>query len=181
MHKRNRPSRRGIVIELEIKGETWHRVESLADSGPDDRHFVVSTNESGVTTLQFGDGEHGARLPSAPDGVVAAYRESKRFVAVLQQQGRVIVDRDWPESGSAANCLCGLFRGVVTDDVDPTSESRVKVRVSAVLGNQSVWALPCRPVGGAAVPAVGASVWVAFESGDPARPVWIGVTGGGAP
>jgi hypothetical protein len=177
MHKRKRPSRSGIVIELEINGETWHRVGSLADSGPDDRHFVGSTNESGATTLQFGDGEQGARLPAAADRVVAAYQSSNRFVAVVQEQGRVIVDRDWHESGPDANRVCGLYRGVVTNDVDPMSQSRVEVQVSAVLGNQSVWALPCRPVGGSAVPAVGASVWVAFERCDAARPVWMGIAG----
>jgi hypothetical protein len=177
MHKRKQPLRSGIAIELQIDGETWHRVESFADSGPDDRDFVLSTDESGATTLQFGDGEHGARLPGAADQVVAVYRSSKRFVAVVEEQGRVIVDRDWHESGSAANSLCGLYRGVVTDNVDPAFQARVKVQVSAVFGSQPVWALPCRPVGGAAVPAVGASVWVAFEGCDASLPVWMGITG----
>ena len=176
MQERKRSSRSGIAIELQIDGEAWHRVWSLDDSGPNDRHFVASTDESGATTLQFGDGEHGARLPATADRVVAAYRSSKRFVAVVQQQGRVIMDRDWHEGDSAANRLCGVYRGVVTNDVDPESQSRVQVQVAAVLGSQSVWALPCRPVGGTAVPAVGASVWVAFEGGDPSLPVWMGIT-----
>ena len=43
-------------------------------------------NQSGTTTVRFGDGENGARLPTGADRVVAAYRSSKRFVAVVQQQ-----------------------------------------------------------------------------------------------
>ena len=176
MQERKRPSRSGIAIELQIDGEAWHRVESLDDSGPDDRHFVASIDESGATTLQFGDGKHGARLPATADRVVAAYQSSKRFVAVLEQQGRVIMDSDWHEGGPTADRLCGVYRGVITNDLDPESQSRVKVRVFAIPGSQALWALPCRPVGGAAVPAVGASVWVAFEGGDPSLPVWLGIT-----
>lgn len=177
MPRRKRPTRTGIAVELQIDGEAWHRVGSLDASGPDDRHFVASTDENGATTVRFGDGEHGARLPATADRVVTAYRPAKRFVAVVQQQGRVIVDRDWPDGSPVTDRLCGVYRGVVTNDVDPASQARVQVRVLAVLGSQPLWALPCRPVGGAAVPTVGASVWVAFEGGDPSRPVWMGITG----
>ena len=86
------------------------------------------------------------------------------------------MDSDWHEGGPTADRLCGVYRGVITNDLDPESQSRVKVRVFAIPGSQALWALPCRPVGGAAVPAVGASVWVAFEGGDPSLPVWLGIT-----
>jgi hypothetical protein len=177
MQTRRKRTSSDVAIELQVGGEVWHRVDSLANSGPDDRHFVLTTDESGATTVRFGDGAHGARLPAGADAVVAAYRPSKRFVAVVQQQGRVIVDNDWRESVPAASDrLYGVYRGVVTNNVDPTGQSRVQAEVAEVPENTSLWAMPCRPVGSATVPAVGASVWVAFEAGDPSRPVWMGVS-----
>jgi hypothetical protein len=175
MQTRGRRSGSGIAIELQVGGEVWRRVESLATSGPGDRHFVLSTDETGATTLRFGDGAHGARLPAGPDGVIAAYRPGQRFAAVLQQQGRVIVDSNWREPGTpAADRLYGLYRGVVTDNVDPLGQARVLAQVP-VVGGASRWAMPCRPVAAATLPPIGAAVWVAFEAGDPAQPVWMGV------
>ena len=176
MQKRKKQAPSGIAIDLQIDGEVWHRVASLENSGPEDRHFVVITDENGTTTVRFGDGEHAARLPTGADQVVAAHRSSKRFVAVVEQQGRVIVDKDWSEGGLTTGRFYGVYRGVVTNNVDPTSQLRVQAQVTAVLGNQSLWAMPCRPVGAAAVPAVGAGVWVAFEGGNPSLPVWMGIT-----
>jgi len=71
MHKRTARSRGGITIGLQIDGEAWHRVPSLDNSGPDDRHLVLTMDEKGTTTVHFGDGEHGARLPTRADRLVA--------------------------------------------------------------------------------------------------------------
>jgi len=175
MQKLKRQAPSGIAIELQIDSKVWHRVDSLENSGPEDRHFVAITDENGTTTLRFGDGEHGVRLPTGADRAVAAYQSSKHFVAVTQQQGRVLVDNDFSEGGPTTGRLYGMYRAIVTDNMDPTSQLRVQVQVPEVLGNQPLWAMPCRPVGSAAVPAVGVNVWVAFEGGDPSLPVWMGI------
>lgn len=73
----------------------------------------------------------------------------------------------------------GKYRGEVVDDQDPTRRGRVQVVVPAVLGDEAVWALPCVPfagdgVGFYAIPAVGTGVWVEFEAGNLAYPIWVG-------
>jgi hypothetical protein len=76
--------------------------------------------------------------------------------------------------GQPAARLVGVYSAVVVDNADPQSRKRLKVTVPAVLGAQELWAKSCLPVGAAAVPVAGAQVWVAFEAGDPAAPVWLG-------
>ncbi|MUN07739.1 baseplate assembly protein [Agromyces luteolus] len=74
----------------------------------------------------------------------------------------------------------GKYRGTCVDATDPQAMGRIRVSVPAVLGEvETPWAMPCLPAaagaGGIAwIPSVGASVWVEFEGGDPARPIWVG-------
>ncbi len=75
----------------------------------------------------------------------------------------------------------GKYRGVVTDNADPSSIGRVKAQVPEVFGDTVVtpWATPCAPYTGAGmglhtIPPVGAGVWIEFEAGDPSRPIWSG-------
>jgi hypothetical protein len=73
----------------------------------------------------------------------------------------------------------GKYRGTVEDTDDPTARGRLLVRVPAVLGTQTVWAMPCVPYAGPGVgfyslPPAKAGVWVEFEGGDPSYPVWTG-------
>lgn len=73
----------------------------------------------------------------------------------------------------------GKYRGTVSDNADPTSRGRLKVKVPAILGSLEVWAMPCVPYAGDGVgfyslPAVGVGVWIEFEAGDPSYPVWTG-------
>ena len=42
----------------------------------------------------------------------------------------------------------GKYRGIITDNQDPTNRGRVKVRIPAVLEDQEVWAMPCFPFAG---------------------------------
>jgi hypothetical protein len=52
----------------------WHEVDSLAGRGPHDRVYITGSTADGRTTVTFGDGVHGARLPSGHENVRARYR-----------------------------------------------------------------------------------------------------------
>jgi uncharacterized protein involved in type VI secretion and phage assembly len=73
----------------------------------------------------------------------------------------------------------GKYRGVVKDNNDSTQRGRLQVSVPAVMGDQSVWAMPCVPyagdkVGFFALPENGTGIWVEFEGGNPNFPIWVG-------
>ena len=84
---------------------------------------------------------------------------------------------------AAPTRFLGLYRGTVTQNVDPLMRGRLMVIVPDVLGPvPSSWAEPCAPLAGPTgppmgvymVPPIGAGVWVEFEQGDPTHPVWVG-------
>jgi Type VI secretion system/phage-baseplate injector OB domain len=73
----------------------------------------------------------------------------------------------------------GKYRGLVTDNQDPTGRGQLKVIVPAVMGDEEIWAMPCVPYAGNnmglyAVPEPETGVWVEFEAGDPLYPIWVG-------
>ena len=81
----------------------------------------------------------------------------------------------------AATKTYGKYRGIVTGTDDPNRKGVLRVRVPSVLGDTEVDAEPCFPYGGAdgiafaAIPPVGAGVFVEFVEGDISAPVWVGV------
>ncbi|WP_240957940.1 putative baseplate assembly protein [Streptomyces chilikensis] len=64
----------GPVLEVRVDGILWHEADSLAGRGPDERLYVTGTTSDGRTTITFGDGVNGARLPSGHENVRARYR-----------------------------------------------------------------------------------------------------------
>lgn len=74
----------------------------------------------------------------------------------------------------------GKYRGTVINTIDPERIGRIQVLVPDVSNVMlSSWAMPCLAVGGRqmgmfTVPPLGAAVWVEFERGDPAHPIWVG-------
>lgn len=100
-------------------------------------------------------------------------RHAAAFSSALLQQGRVVIDAEVGEEPTRAPG--GVYQATVLDDADPLLQRRLLVRVLEVSGDESVWAAACLPVPGTGVvPAIGDGVWVAFESSDPTRPVWLG-------
>lgn len=74
----------------------------------------------------------------------------------------------------------GKYRGLVQDVDDPEKLGRVRVSVPDVYhGELSPWALPCVPFSGAShgvvwLPEKDDGVWIEFEKGNPALPIWTG-------
>ena len=74
----------------------------------------------------------------------------------------------------------GKYRGVVSDNGDPSNLGRIRAKVADVFGEEeSGWAMPSVPYAGASVglfliPPTNASVWIEFEHGDPDYPIWTG-------
>ncbi len=52
----------------------WHEVDSFVGLNPAARVFVTRTNDEGKTTLTFGNGREGARLPTGLENVRSVYR-----------------------------------------------------------------------------------------------------------
>jgi len=167
------PRPASLDFTLMFDDREWTAVPDFSQSGPEDRHYQVRVGEDGTVEIAFGDGEHGRRPPTG-HSLRFAYRFGSHYAGVHHQQGRVILDLDHSES--AGRTLCGLHQGRVVDDQDPENRARLRVESPAVTGGQA-WAMPCRSPGTTGLPPIGQSVWLGFEAGDPARPVWLGVVG----
>lgn len=75
----------------------------------------------------------------------------------------------------------GKYRGIVQDVNDSDKLGRVRAYVPEVYGEDviSPWAMPCVSLAGAkhgfvCLPEAQDGVWIEFEAGDPARPIWTG-------
>lgn len=68
------PSGTASTLEVRVDGLLWHEAPRLGELHPEDRAYLVRQADDGSVTLQFGDGEHGSRLPSGQMNVAARYR-----------------------------------------------------------------------------------------------------------
>jgi Baseplate J-like protein len=70
------PNPQGVdsTLAVYVNDVQWHEVDSLAAQGPTDRTFITRTEDDAVTRVLFGNGDHGARLPTGLENVRASYR-----------------------------------------------------------------------------------------------------------
>jgi hypothetical protein len=71
------PTPAGVVSTLAVRVNDvlWYETDTFAGTGPTDRVFVTKTDNEGKTSVIFGTGRQGSRLPSGGDNVRAVYRE----------------------------------------------------------------------------------------------------------
>ncbi|MBZ5506414.1 MAG: putative baseplate assembly protein [Acidobacteriia bacterium] len=62
------------TLKVYVNDIEWHEADTLAGLGPKDRNFISTTDDKGLTTVSFGNGQSGARLPTGVQNVRAVYR-----------------------------------------------------------------------------------------------------------
>jgi hypothetical protein len=62
------------TLVARVNDIAWHETDSFAAAGPRERLFVTRTDDADKTTLVFGNGVHGARLPTGTANIKATYR-----------------------------------------------------------------------------------------------------------
>jgi hypothetical protein len=67
---------RGVdsTLHVRVNDTEWHESNTLADLQPTDRDFITRTDDDDKTTVIFGNGWQGARLPTGAENVKAVYR-----------------------------------------------------------------------------------------------------------
>ena len=68
------PSGTASTLEIRVDGLLWQEAPRFTASAPTERAYTVQLNENGSATVQFGDGNHGTRLPTGSGNVEARYR-----------------------------------------------------------------------------------------------------------
>ena len=69
------PSGALSTLELRVNDLLWREVPTLFGHGPDERIYATRTDDQSRTTVMFGDGRTGARLPTGQENVRAGYRK----------------------------------------------------------------------------------------------------------
>jgi hypothetical protein len=71
------------TLQVRVNDVLWHETPTLYGLGSKDRMYVTRRDDAGTTTVEFGDGMTGARLPSGQMNVRARYRRGLGVVGLL--------------------------------------------------------------------------------------------------
>jgi hypothetical protein len=63
------------TLSIKVGGVGWKARAGLFGAGQQDRIYTTSIDDDHETTVQFGDGSNGARLPTGKANIVARYRQ----------------------------------------------------------------------------------------------------------
>ncbi|MBC9251671.1 putative baseplate assembly protein [Pseudomonas alcaligenes] len=68
------PSGTASSLQVWVDGVLWHEAPQITALGPQDSAYLLRRADDGTTSVQFGDGQTGRRLPSGQMNVEASYR-----------------------------------------------------------------------------------------------------------
>ncbi len=79
------PSGTKSTLEIRVNDILWKNVNTFYGYGPDDRIYVTRIDNEGYTTVIFGDGVTGARLPGGQNNIKAKYRKGLGLDGILKK------------------------------------------------------------------------------------------------
>lgn len=62
------------TLQVRVNDVPWHETDTLVGLLPNDRNFITLTSDDAKTTVVFGNGKQGARLPTGIENITAVYR-----------------------------------------------------------------------------------------------------------
>jgi hypothetical protein len=68
------PSGAQSTLTVTVNEIAWDETDDLSALGPNDHEYTTKTDNSAKTTVIFGNGQHGARVPTGTANVKAVYR-----------------------------------------------------------------------------------------------------------
>lgn len=69
------PAGTETTLAVRVNDVLWSEADNLFALGPNVRKYITKQNDEGKTTVVFGDGEHGSRLPTGAENIKAFYRQ----------------------------------------------------------------------------------------------------------
>ncbi|WP_418276921.1 baseplate J/gp47 family protein [Isoptericola jiangsuensis] len=119
-HVRSTTVPSGAVAALEVRVEdvAWTEVTTLHAAGPHDQVYIVRQDADGGTAVTFGDGVHGARLPSGQENVRATYRVGIGRPGAAEA-GQIVLPVRKPRGIATVTNLAASHDWAAPEDLEP--------------------------------------------------------------
>ena len=78
------PSGSASTLKVYVNEVLWHEVPFFYGHGPTEHIYITRKDDEGRTTIRFGDGITGARLPTGPNNVRVEYRKGTGLGGLVQ-------------------------------------------------------------------------------------------------
>lgn len=69
------PAGTQTTLAVRVNDVLWSESDNLFDLGPNIRKYITKQDDDGKTTVIFGDGQHGSRLPTGTENIRSVYRQ----------------------------------------------------------------------------------------------------------